>query len=36
MEDGLRGDDGFDKRAPPGGRNILSMPRDKLGGRLVN
>jgi hypothetical protein len=36
VEDSLRGDDGFDKGAPTGGRNILSMPWDKLGGCLIN
>jgi hypothetical protein len=33
---GLGGDDGFDKRASSGGRDVLPMPRDKLEGRLVN
>jgi hypothetical protein len=36
VEDGLRGDDGFDESASSGGRNIHPMPRDKLGGRLVH
>jgi hypothetical protein len=30
------GDDGFDKGASTGGRNILSMPWDKLRSRFVN
>jgi hypothetical protein len=36
VEDGLRGDDGFDESASSGGRNILPMPRDKLGCRLIH
>jgi hypothetical protein len=32
----LGGDDGFDKCASTGIRNVLSMPRDKLGARFVD